>query len=109
MAQGGQTRVVVTPWKGGEPPREGAIRAAFAAEGLQPYRWSNAPGDVYPPHRHGYDKVLYVVEGTISFGLPESGERVELGAGDRLDLPAGVTHDAVVGPQGVVCLEAHRG
>ena len=28
--------------------------------------------------------------------------------GYRLDLPAGVEHDAVVGPEGVVCLEAHR-
>jgi hypothetical protein len=27
--------------------------------------------------------------------------------GDRLDLPAGTAHDAVVGPDGVTCLEAH--
>ena len=27
--------------------------------------------------------------------------------GDRLDLPAGTSHDAVVGPDGVTCLEAH--
>jgi hypothetical protein len=27
--------------------------------------------------------------------------------GDRLDLPAGVLHAALVGEQGVVCLEAH--
>jgi hypothetical protein len=27
--------------------------------------------------------------------------------GDRLDLPAGVRHSAIVGPQGVTCLEAH--
>jgi hypothetical protein len=32
---------------------------------------------------------------------------VTLNAGDRLDLPAGIVHDADVGPQGVVCLEAH--
>ena len=29
------------------------------------------------------------------------------GPGDRLDLPAGTRHDAVVGPDGVRCLEAH--
>ena len=28
--------------------------------------------------------------------------------GDRLDLPAGVTHEALVGAWGVVCLEAHK-
>ena len=28
--------------------------------------------------------------------------------GDRLEIPAGVAHDALVGKQGVACLEAHR-
>ncbi|HEV8193806.1 MAG TPA: hypothetical protein VGP82_20325 [Ktedonobacterales bacterium] len=28
--------------------------------------------------------------------------------GDRLDLPAGVTYEATVGPEGVTCLEARR-
>ena len=32
---------------------------------------------------------------------------MELAAGDRLELPAGTAHDAIVGPNGVVCLEAH--
>ena len=35
------------------------------------------------------------------------GITVELAPGDRLDLPAGTSHDAVVGPDGVTCLEAH--
>jgi quercetin dioxygenase-like cupin family protein len=63
---------------------------------------------VYSPHSHPYHKVIYVVRGTITFGLPDANQQLELGAGDRLDLPAGVTHDAIVGPEGVVCLEAHR-
>jgi quercetin dioxygenase-like cupin family protein len=78
------------------------------AEGLKPYAWSNAPGDVYAAHTHAYHKVIYVVQGSITFGLPRRGEQVTLRTGDRLDLPAGVAHDAVVGPQGVACLEAHR-
>jgi hypothetical protein len=41
--------------------------------------------------------------------LPELGKQLTLKAGDRLDLPAGVVHDAHVGAEGVVCLEAHRG
>jgi quercetin dioxygenase-like cupin family protein len=53
--------------------------------------------------------VIYVVQGSIAFGLPELGKQLTLQAGDRLDLPAGVVHDAVVGPQGVVCLEAQKG
>lgn len=80
----------------------------MAEEGLEPYRWSNGPGDVYGAHSHPYHKVIYVVQGSIKFGLPDSGDAVMLHTGDRLELPAEVSHDAVVGPEGVVCLEAHR-
>lgn len=77
-------------------------------KGLRPGSWSNGPGDTYAAHRHDYDKVLVCERGSIRFGLPESGSAVDLTAGDRLDLPADTSHDAVVGPDGVVCLEAHR-
>jgi uncharacterized protein YjlB len=77
------------------------------AEGLDPASWSNGPGDRYAAHDHGYDKVLVVASGSIRFGLVDRGARAELAVGDRLDLPAATRHDAVVGPDGVVCLEAH--
>ena len=81
--------------------------ARLRSEGLDPGHWSNAPGDRYPSHRHGYDKVLVAVRGSITFGLPGGPGPVELTVGDRLDLPAGTDHDACVGPDGVECLEAH--
>jgi len=68
----------------------------------------HAPHDVYGVHRHPYHKVIYVVQGSITFHLPDMNEDVTLSAGDRLDLPAGVRHAATVGSEGVVCLEAHR-
>jgi quercetin dioxygenase-like cupin family protein len=77
------------------------------AEGLSYYAWGNGPGDTYPAHTHAYDKVIYVVRGSITFGLPQTGQQLTLHAGDRLDLPAGVAHDAVVGAEGVAW-EAHR-
>jgi hypothetical protein len=49
-----------------------------------------------------------VVKESITFGLPDFGDCVTLHTGDRFDLPAGVTHNAVVGANGVACLEAHR-
>ncbi len=81
--------------------------ARLRAEGLDAGSWSNAPGDRYAPHEHGYDKVLVCVAGSIRFGLPASGRTVDLAVGDRLNLPAGTRHDALVGPAGVTCLEAH--
>ena len=61
----------------------------------------------YAAHSHAYDKVIYVVSGSIAFGLPERADD-RTATGDSLDLPAGTVHDAHVGGQGVICLEAHR-
>jgi len=97
----------VTPWSEPTAPTESALRQLCADEGLSPYPWSNDPHDVYSAHSHSYDKVIYVVRGSITFGLPGPDEKLALKAGDRLDLPAGIVHDAVVGPKGVLCLEAH--
>ena len=77
-------------------------------EGLSPYFWSNGAFDIYSAHSHGYDKVIYVVQGSITFGLPELNQSLTLKSGDRLDLPAGVVHNASVGSEGVVCLEGHK-
>ena len=74
--------LLVTPWADAAPPTESTLMSLCAKEGLSPYQWSNGPHDVYSAHKHSYD-------------------------GDRLELPANTVHDAVVGPQGVVCLEAH--
>lgn len=82
------------------------LDARLQAEGLSASPWSNGPGDRYGAHDHSYDKVIVVATGSIAFGLP-AGRSVELAAGDRLELPAGTRHDAVVGPAGVTCLEAH--
>jgi quercetin dioxygenase-like cupin family protein len=84
------------------------LRDRLEGEGLDPGAWSNGPGDRYGAHDHGYDKVIVVVAGSIRFGLPGLGESVALDVGDRLELPAGTLHDAVVGPDGVTCLEAQR-
>ena len=77
------------------------------AEGLEAASWSNAPGDRYAPHEHGFDKVVVCVAGSIRFGLSARGIVIDLRVGDRLDLPAGTRHDALAGPAGVTCLEAH--
>jgi uncharacterized protein YjlB len=85
----------------------GDLELRLRREGLDPSPWSNGPGDRYGAHDHGYDKVIAVEHGTIRFGLPSDGRWIDLATGDRLELPAGTRHDAVVGPDGVTCLEAH--
>lgn len=85
---------------------EAAIRAVFESEGLQPYSWSNVAGYRYVWHEHPYHKVLYCLEGSITFHTGDGD--TELNAGDRLDLPPRTRHSATVGPAGVTCLEAAR-
>ena len=84
------------------------VAARLRGEGLTASSWSNGPGDRYGAHEHGYDKVIVVESGSITFGLPALARTVELAAGDRLELPAGTRHDATVGPTGVTGLEAHQ-
>ena len=83
------------------------LTSRLVREGLDPGTWSNGPGDRYGAHAHDYDKVIAVERGSIRFGLPATGQALDLATGDRLELPAGTRHDALVGPDGVACLEAH--
>jgi quercetin dioxygenase-like cupin family protein len=78
------------------------------AEASGCYAWSNGPGDRYSPHSHGYEKVLYCVDGSIAFVLEDEGRTLELYAGDRMVLPAGTVHSAIVGTSGCTCIEGRR-
>ncbi len=93
-------------WHEAKEPGEAELRQRMLAEGLSPHSWSNGPGDEYAVHSHSYTKVLYCVRGSIRFTLPDEQGQVDLGPGDRMILPAGTLHGAVVGPAGVVCIEA---
>jgi quercetin dioxygenase-like cupin family protein len=84
---------------------ETAIRVLLEREADSGYEWSNGPGTVYGSHSHAYRKILYCLRGSIRFDLVASGEVIELKPGDRLDLPPGTPHAAVVGPGGVTCVE----
>ncbi len=97
----------VTPWTEEEPPTKETLQEELEEQELKVYSWSNGPGYVYPGHTHSYHKVLYVVEGSIKFECPTRHEVFQLKAGDKLELPSGVRHSAVAGPDGVTCLEAH--
>ena len=86
--------------------RDAALEA-FRAEGCSaPRSWGNGPGDAYGPHAHDFHKVLFCLDGSITFHL--DGGNVELGPGDRLDIEPGTAHAATVGPDGCTCVEASR-
>ena len=96
----------LTPWPHRERSTKGVLEGIFREEGLSPNWWSSGPGDRYGEHSHPYHKVLFCARGGIRFLC--GGEAINLESGDRLDIPPGVVHSAVVGPNGVTCVEAAR-
>ncbi|MGQ0608257.1 MAG: cupin domain-containing protein [Chloroflexota bacterium] len=93
--------------RGGEPGVD-AARDRLLAAGVEPYAWSNGPGDRYGAHEHRTTKLLICAEGSITFLVGSDEEAVELGAGEGFVLLAGTRHAAIVGPAGCTCLEGHR-
>jgi len=84
------------------------LMTRLQAEATGCYSWSNGPGDRYGAHSHPYEKVLYCVDGSITFLLESEARRLELLPGDRMVLPAGTLHSATVGPAGCTCIEGKR-
>jgi hypothetical protein len=85
-----------------------SLEDRLVREGYAASAWSNGPGVAYAVHDHPYDKVIVVETGSIRFGLPATARSIDIVAGDRLELPASTAHDALVGPNGVRCLEGHH-
>jgi quercetin dioxygenase-like cupin family protein len=97
-------RADLRPHGGFAAPDPAAIEAALRREATDVYGWSNAPGDTYAEHEHGYTKVLYCTRGSIDFVLAD-GEHLTLRPGDRLVLQPRTRHSAIVGPEGCACME----
>ena len=85
-----------------------AAAARLRHAGVEPYAWSNGPGERYPAHEHRTTKLLICAVGSIRFLVGPEADPVDLDAGEGLVLPAGTRHAAVVGPDGCTCLEGHR-
>lgn len=95
----------VTRWEAADKPTRAALVAIFRGEGLSPSWWSSRPHDRFSPHSHRYHKVLYCAAGSITIRIEPDGPDIELHPGDRLDIEPGTSHSAMVGADGVTCVE----
>ena len=95
-------------WEGPDAPDVATVTQRLRDEGVEPYAWSNGPGDRYAVHEHRYTKLLMCAAGSITFLVGPDALPVSLSPGDGFVLPAGTPHAAVVGPGGCTCLEGHR-
>jgi len=98
--------IKVIRWRGGQHPTYQTITQKMQQEGLRPYTWTNGPNCRDTVRSHGYNKVLYCVEGMLEVVLPDVNQTVVLRPGDRMELPRGVRHATIVGPRGAQCVES---
>lgn len=75
----------------------------FEKEGFtNVYEHQDPAGTIYPEHSHQGKVSLFVTDGSITFDF--NGEKKEIIAPRRFDVPVGVSNSAVVGPQGWIVI-----
>ena len=62
------------------------------------YVWEDEANFEYPDHTHEKKTVHIILKGQME--LNSKGRIQKLSAGQRLDIPAGTTHSAKMGPEG---------
>ncbi len=74
------------------------LKKRFKNEGFaHVYEWHDEPNTEYPEHAHKGKVSFYVLQGSVIF----SGKiNQTVKAGERFDVPVGIKHSALVGPEG---------
>jgi quercetin dioxygenase-like cupin family protein len=72
------------------PLQLSTLRRTLEAEGMVTAWWSDMPGTAVPVHAHDFPETRWVLSGFL--GVTVADDAVQLGPGDRLDLPAGAAH-----------------
>jgi quercetin dioxygenase-like cupin family protein len=83
--------LIVKRWdESGGPLQLSTLRAALQQEGMATAWWSEVPGTNVPQHEHPFPESRWVLSGFLRVYVGD--EVVDLGPGDRLDLPPGTKH-----------------
>jgi quercetin dioxygenase-like cupin family protein len=61
------------------------------------YEWTDDPNTVYEEHTHQGKVSFYVIKGMVSFS---GGIDNVISIGERIDVPPGIKHSAIIGPEG---------
>ncbi|HEV8266465.1 MAG TPA: cupin domain-containing protein [Gemmatimonadales bacterium] len=87
--------LAVTAWDARLGPLQlSTLRRALEQEGMVTAWWSDMPGTRIATHAHDFRETRWVLSGFLRVTV--HGETLQLGPGDRLDLPAGMPHAAEV-------------
>ena len=72
------------------PLQLSTVRRALESEGMTTAWWSDVPGHHVPMHAHDFPETRWVLEGFLR--VTAAGRTVDMGPGDRLDLPPRTAH-----------------
>lgn len=76
-----------------------ALESGLHKEGFRhTYVWRDAPEAFYPDHTHNALTAHIVLDGQMT--LTMNGKSETYHAGERCDVPTGVVHSALMGPDG---------
>ncbi len=99
--------MIVTRWQAPVLPSVEQVKMIFEAEGLAPTKEVFEPQTVLPDHRHPFDEIRMVVQGSMFLNI--SGNQLLLRPGDRIEIPANTRHSKTVeGQEACVCVVANR-
>jgi quercetin dioxygenase-like cupin family protein len=83
--------LAVRPWDPGLGQLQlSTLRGALEREGMVTAWWSDMPGTHVDAHAHTFPETRWILSGFLR--VTAAGDTLELGPGDRLDLPAGTRH-----------------
>lgn len=91
----------VERWKCASAPNEAELKDQLESEGYAVFLWSDAPGSVYPPHKHKEFQTHWIISGKLELNIEGVGI-FRLEPGDRDFMPAETLHSArVIGSDSV--------
>ncbi|ERS99529.1 hypothetical protein HMPREF1624_04731 [Sporothrix schenckii ATCC 58251] len=67
------------------------------------FTWTDGPNSYYRPHKHAGPTTHLILRGQLTIAYPDApgaATKTTLGVGDRWDVPAGMSHEVWVGPEG---------
>jgi quercetin dioxygenase-like cupin family protein len=85
---------------------ERAIQTLESEGFINVYEHQDAAGTEYPEHSHQGKVSVFVTDGSITFDF--SGEKKEITAPRRFNIPPSTPHSAKVGPAGCILIIAEE-
>ncbi len=99
--------MIVNRWQAPILPTFEQIKMIFEREGLRPVEEVYTPGQEISAHRHPFDEVRMLVQGSLLIDI--AGNNLLLRAGDKIIIPSNTKHSKKVhGKETCICIFSYK-